>query len=581
MDYSYTKLFQYFRRFLQPYWGKFFLGSSLRVIGSIVWLYNVYAFAEVVNFITAYHSGDSLVPLYRVIILWVAAIIVRNLAIFWAKLLCLSIGWRAGLDVQSAAVMHLSQLDISWHEKENAGNKVKRIQKGGDGISELARVWIINVIEIGVNFFGTLFIISQFDSMLALLIIGYQIVYYVISSAFRSRAVKVSQQVNIKEEESTGLLFEIVSNIRSVKVFGMGVPLLQYVREINSDLAQKIYKRIFWNHGGMLARGVWEGVARVAFVGFVIYGILNGHYELGFLVLFYGYFSTLTDAVNELSSVAQDVALAKANVGRLAELFEEPITIENDNGKRAYPSEWDGIHVRDLSFMYGDVPVLSHVSLDIKKGEKVGIVGLSGAGKSTLFKLLLKENEDYEGEILIGDVPLRSIQKSSYIHHVATVLQDTEVFNMSLRNNIVLANGGEAHNEDLFQRAITVAHVSDYLHKLPSGVESVVGEKGVRLSGGEKQRLGIARAIFKSPDVLFLDEATSHLDVESEQKIQDSLKHFFKDVTAVVIAHRLSTIREMDRIVVIENGSVIETGTFDELHARNGRFREFWDKQRV
>lgn len=211
----------------------------------------------------------------------------------------------------------------------------------------------------------------------------------------------------------------------------------------------------------------------------------------------------------------------------------------------------------------------------------MGIVGLSGAGKSTLFKLLLKEHEGANPDIFIGEVPLKDIKKSEYVQHVAVVLQDTEAFNMSLRENVTITNAGAAHNEAAFTKAITISHVDDFVHKLPLGVETLIGEKGVKLSGGEKQRLGIARAVFKNPEILFLDEATSHLDVESEQKIQDSLKHFFKDVTAVVIAHRLSTIKEMDRIMVMQDGKIIETGTFNELYERDGRFREFWNKQQA
>ncbi len=272
----------------------------------------------------------------------------------------------------------------------------------------------------------------------------------------------------------------------------------------------------------------------------------------------------LSDSIDTLSSVAQDVAAAKVDVGRLADIFNEPITIDKEQGKVAFPTDWDGIHLRNLSFAYSKNAVLTDLSLDIKKGEKVGIVGLSGAGKSTLFKLLLKEYEGTEPSILIGDVPLRDIKKSNYVQHVAAVLQDTEVFNMSVRENIILANAEREHDAEALQKAISISHVQDFLSKLPEGVETLIGEKGVKLSGGERQRLGIARAVFKDPEILFLDEATSHLDVESEQKIQDSLKHFFRDVTAVVIEH----------------GKILETGTFDELHAKDGRFREFWDKQR-
>jgi ABC-type multidrug transport system fused ATPase/permease subunit len=159
-------------------------------------------------------------------------------------------------------------------------------------------------------------------------------------------------------------------------------------------------------------------------------------------------------------------------------------------------------------------------------------------------------------------------------------LQDTEVFNFRLRDNITLANIKDANDEKRLQQAIEVAHVTDFLGKMPQGLDTEIGEKGIRLSGGEKQRVGIARAVFKQPDLLFLDEATSHLDLESEEKIRDSLHCFFQSVTAVVIAHRLSTIKEMDRIIVLEEGRIIEEGPFEELYAKKGRFHELWEKQK-
>jgi ATP-binding cassette subfamily B protein len=262
-------------------------------------------------------------------------------------------------------------------------------------------------------------------------------------------------------------------------------------------------------------------------------------------------------------------------------MLDEPIDIDIEKEKVQFPLQWQSLTIKNLSFTYSDDIVLDNIDIQIKKGEKVGIVGLSGAGKSTLFKLLLKEYENYEGEIFVGEVSLKTIKKSSYVKHIAAVLQETEVFNMSLKQNIVLANNDEVDNESLFGIALDVAHVRDFLPKLKNGVETLIGEKGVKLSGGERQRLGIARAVFKQPEILFLDEATSQLDSESEQKIQDSLKKFFKNVTAVVIAHRLSTVKEMDRIIVIEGGKIIEEGTFDKLYTNNGRFRDFWDKQKI
>ncbi len=259
--------------------------------------------------------------------------------------------------------------------------------------------------------------------------------------------------------------------------------------------------------------------------------------------------------------------------------LNEPILIEDDKGKIDLPKDWKKITIDNLSFAYGEKQILNNVSFEIKRGERVGVVGLSGAGKSTLMKLLLKENESYEGEILFDDIPLRKIKKRSYFKQVGVVLQDTEVFNFTLRENITIANWRK-HDEKELEKALNIAHVTDFVSKLPLGLETFIGEKGIKLSGGERQRLGIARAVFKQPEILFLDEATSHLDLESEEKIKDSLHKFLKKVTAVVIAHRLTTIREMDKILVIEKGRIIESGSFNELYASKGRLYELWEMQK-
>ncbi len=216
--------------------------------------------------------------------------------------------------------------------------------------------------------------------------------------------------------------------------------------------------------------------------------------------------------------------------------------------------------------------------MEIKKGEKIGIVGISGTGKSTLFKLILKLYNNYQGEILFDKDSLHDIKRSSYMQKVAVVPQETELFNLSLKDNITLSQ--DETNEALLQKSLDIAHVKDFSHKLAEGIDSLVGEKGIKLSGGEKQRVGIARAIYRQPELLLLDEATSHLDIESEKKIQEALHTFLKDITAIVIAHRLSTIKEMDRIVVMDQGEVLEVGSFQALIDKKGAFYTLWEKQK-
>lgn len=568
-------------QFIRPYKFKFFIATFLAIISSAMILYSSFAFSQIVNIVTKLKTGDSLFAVYVILITWLISIVIHHITGFLARYININVAEKAATDSELYAIKHISSLDMSWHEKENSGNKMKRIDRGSKSIVNLVRLWSTNMIFIVVTFIGAIIIISNFNKILAGSIIIYQIIYYFIASSARRRGLKALHEGNIKGEEITGLWYEIISNIRSIKVLGMVNKIFVYGQSTIVEYLETVKRRIFWYQGAGSLQGIWEGIARITLMAYVIWGILNGYYEIGFLILFSGYFNTLTRAVSQFTEAEMEIATAKASIGRLTDILDVPIVIDKEEGKVNFPENWQAVHVRDLSFGYGDNEVISNINLEIKKGQKIGIVGLSGAGKSTIFKLLLKEHESYSGEILIGDVPLKKIKKSSYVQHIAAVLQDTEVFNMSLKQNIFLANSLEEHNQELFDRSLTIAHVNDFLNKLPKGVDTLIGEKGIKLSGGEKQRLGIARAVFKKPEILFLDEATSHLDVESEQKIQDSLKKFFKDVTAIVIAHRLSTIREMDTIIVLENGKIIETGTFDELNAQSGRFRDFWDRQKL
>lgn len=581
MKYGYSRVLSFFWQFMRPYKGEFFLAAVLSAIKALTYLYPAFAFAEIITFFSKYTRGDSLESVYTILIFWMISVIINRITAFTANYISRNLDARACMDAETFSVKHLSLLDISWHEKENTGNKMKRIDRGASAIGNLSRTWIGSTIDMTFSFIGAIAIIAHFDRSLAALMIGYQIVYYVITLFTRKRGLKALRDGNRKEEEIAGLWYEIIANIRSVKVLGMASKIIEYSKAHVSELYKHVARRLFWFQGTSFVQGIWDGAVRIALLAYIIQGISLGHYEVGFLALFYGYFNTLTSTVNQLADLAQELAEAKINIGRLTDMLDEPIVIDATIGKRTFPESWDTLHIKNLSFKYGENEVLKNIDFTIKKGEKIGVVGLSGAGKSTLFKLLLKEHEDYEGDILVGDVPLRTIEKSSYVKNVAAVLQETEVFNMSLRQNIVLANGEEENNTSLLDRSLSIAHVIDFISRLPQGINTLIGEKGIRLSGGERQRLGLARAVFKKPQILFLDEATSHLDVESEQKIQDSLDKFFKDVTAIVIAHRLSTIRKMDRIIVLEGGRIIESGTFDELHANDARFREFWDKQKA
>jgi ABC-type multidrug transport system fused ATPase/permease subunit len=566
-------------RFLKPYQIRLYIAFTLRAISEVVWLYPPLAIAQLIGYLSSHAQGYDFPAIQRLFILFVLATIVRYFCGYVSTRLTLMTSEQMDVDAQLAGIRHMFNLDIAWHEKENTGNKLKKLTRGADSIDRILRIVGGNYIPLVINFTGIAIILAKFNIQIAALTFVFIITYYLVSSLFRKRGSQAARLVNQQEEEMEGLLFESLNNIRTVKVLGMSHALSSIILTTGKELYRRVQTRIFWLQTGNWSRGFYSQIFQILAFVFISYGVIHGTYGVGFLILFYGYFERLLQAVSGLADTQQDFVIAKLSIARMFEIFAEPVTIDSLEGKVLFPSDWKKISFQNVSFGYGENAVLQNVTFDIHRGEKVGIIGLSGAGKSTIFKLLLKEHESYTGEILVDDVPLRSIQKRDYFNYSAVVLQDTEVFNFTLKENITLANNAEADNEALLQKAITTAHVDDFISRLTNGVDTLIGEKGVKLSGGERQRVGIARAVFKDPQLLLLDEATSHLDIESEEKIRLSLHEFFQSVTAVVIAHRLTTIKEMDRIIVLEGGTILEEGTFDALYAKRGRFHELWEKQ--
>lgn len=580
-DYTTTKLIKDLYTYVKPYLGMFVFASLLRIIGEAVWLYPTYAVASITTFFTNYHAGESLLPFWNIVGILTAVCFVYFITAYYANYIGFPIAEKSALDAQLQSIKRIFLLDIEWHEKENTGNKIKRIDRGSSAVNQLVRMWFGSIIELGIIFIGVLYIIFRVDKMITLFTLAFMAIYFLVSLYYTRSATDARRKENIKEEEFIGLMFESVNNIRSVKVMSMAEPLSNNLENLSNELYVFIKKRIFWFQSGGGIKNLIGQVFRIGIISYIGYGIYLGRYEVGFLVLFYGYFSTIQNAVSKLADTSQDFSIKKQDVARMMSIIETPLGTDIEEGKLTMPSDWEKININNVSFSYGDKKVLDQVTFTISRGEKIGIVGLSGSGKSTLFKLLLKERENYDGDILVNDVPLRSINKLDYFNHTAVVLQDTEVFNFSLRDNITISNFDKRADDDLLNKAVNVAHVSEFANALPQGIDTQIGEKGIKLSGGEKQRVGVARAIFKNPELLLLDEATSHLDVESEEKIQDSLHEFFQTVTAVVIAHRLTTIKLMDKIIVIEDGKILEQGSFEELHNKKGRFHELWEKQKL
>jgi subfamily B ATP-binding cassette protein MsbA len=264
------------------------------------------------------------------------------------------------------------------------------------------------------------------------------------------------------------------------------------------------------------------------------------------------------------------------NVDKVLKESEKSTTIID--GKSVYSGIQSSIRVKNLSYSYfPDTPILQGIDLLIKKNEMVALVGPSGGGKSTLVDLLMRLIDPKEGAIEVDTINLKDFNVKSYHAKVGLVSQDIFIFNDSVLSNI--AYGADTISLERAQAAAKIAYAHEFIEQLPQGYDSPLGDRGVKLSGGQKQRIALARAIYKNPDILILDEATSALDTESEKIIQSSINAIKHKYTIVVVAHRLSTIQDADKIVVIESGKIVETGTHDKLLATEGTYAKYYAMQ--
>lgn len=318
-----------------------------------------------------------------------------------------------------------------------------------------------------------------------------------------------------------------------------------------------------------------EVIGAVAFSAVIVFAhsrIQSGETSIGDFVSFVAALALFMDPIRKFSQANVRLSQGKAAHERVIELMS--LSEEPDSGTVLLPSLKQGIEVKNLSFTYGEGEVLSDFSMSVKKGEKVALVGLSGSGKSTMVNLLLGLYPIEKGTIEIDGNPIANIRLNSLRGLFGLVSQDIFLFHDTIRGNLTL---GKEYSDEQIQRALDVSYASEFVSKLPDGLETLVGDRGTRLSGGQQQRLTIARAFLQNTDVLLFDEATSALDNESEKVVQKALESIASDKTVVAVAHRLSTIQEYDRIYVLSQGRLVEEGTHNELIAKKGEYHKLYE----
>ncbi len=436
--------------------------------------------------------------------------------------------------------------------------------------------WIRDPLTIIVTL-TVLFLISAQMTLFILLLIP---VLGLVIGRITKSLKRHSQEAAQKNGETFSIIDETLGGLRVIKAFNIENLLRAKFLKTSNELLRAKNNIVFKRD---LASPLSEVLGVLLFTIVLYYGgrlvlrgeLLEASAFLGFLGIFYN----IINPAKGLSTSFSNMRKGAAAINRIEEILMTPVTVDDNPNGIQLKSFNQRIEFRNVRFAYDDAVILDNINLVVEKGKTVALVGSSGAGKSTLADLVPRFHDVTGGEVLIDGVNIKDYSLQSVRGQMSIVTQEPILFNDTIANNIAL--GQQGATEEQIMEAAKIANAHDFIVKKEGGYNSNIGDRGTKLSGGEKQRLTIARAVLKNPPILILDEATSSLDTESERLVQDAINNMMQNRTSIVIAHRLSTIRHADEIIVLQKGKIVERGNHEQLLAQNGFYRKLVEMQEV
>lgn len=471
----------------------------------------------------------------------------------------------------------MTKLPLLYFDNSNKGDLLSRVTNDIDNINNTFQNCFVHSVSAIVTFFGVLAIMLRYNltmtfAALSPLPFGAVIALAVLSVSKRyfRKQWQVTGDIN-------GHIEEMFTGHNIVKAFGHEKQAIEEFDEINEELYEVSRKAQFYSGflGPLINFANNLGYVLICVIGG--YLIINGGYNIGAITVFMFYSKLFMQPLVDMSNIVNELQSSLASAERVFDLIDEDEEVP-DTVKTVLEKTTGSVKIENISFSYKeDVPLIEDFSLDVKPGQLIAIVGPTGAGKTTLVNLLMRFYEIREGSIRIDGVDIRDISRENLHNIFSMVLQDTWLFKGSIRDNILY--GHENATEEEFENAVRTARVDRFVSTFPDGYDTILEEDGENLSAGQRQLITIARAVLQNPDILILDEATSSVDTRTELQIQNAMNALMKGRTSFVIAHRLSTIRDADLILFVDNGTITEQGTHEQLMAKGGDYRELYDSQ--